>query len=64
MKPKTREDGSKYYAYLIIYVDDVLSVDINPSETIEKIPSVYRVKKESSQCPDMYLGMDIRKWAV
>lgn len=37
MKAKIRPDGSKYYAYLIVYVDDVLSIDINPNEIIAGI---------------------------
>ena len=64
IKAKCKSDGSKYYSYLIIYVDDVLCIDVNPGETIEKIKTVYRVKPESVKTPDMYLGMDIRKWKI
>lgn len=64
LKPKSREDGTNYYSYLIIYVDDVLCLDINPGKTIEKISSVYRVKPDSIKSPTMYLGMDVRSWKI
>ena len=60
-KAHSREDGSRYYSYLIIYVDDVLCIDVKPAATIKKISNIYRVKTESVKIPDIYLGMDIRK---
>ena len=36
-KPMIKEDGSKYYAYLVVYVDDVLCCDVDPSITMEQI---------------------------
>jgi len=62
IKARTRGDGSKYYSYLIIYVDDVLCIDENPEKIIERISSVYRVKDGSIEEPKTYLGMNIRKW--
>ena len=63
-KARIKPDGTRFYAYLIIYVDDVLCVDINPHTTIEQIGSTYRVKEGSNKFPDMYLGMDVRKWEM
>jgi len=60
-KAQSRADGSRYYSYLIIYVDDVPYIDVKPAVTIEKIGNIYRVKPESVKIPDMYLGIDIRK---
>ena len=64
MKPMIREDGSKYYAYLIVYVDDVLSIDVNPKEPIDKIGSIFRMKEGSIEEPKTYLGANIRKWNI
>ena len=63
-KARIKLDGTRYYAYLIIYVDDILCVDINPHTNIEQIGSTYRVKEGSYKFPDMYLGMDVRKWEM
>ena len=51
MKPMFRPDGSKYYAYLIVYVDDVLAIDINPNKTITSISKQFRIKEESIGSP-------------
>ena len=32
-KLKKKEDGTRYYAYLIIYVDDILCIDFEPEIT-------------------------------
>ena len=64
MKPMMRKDGSKYYAYLIVYVDDVLSIDVNPREPIDKIGSIFRMKEGSIEEPKTYLGANIRKWNI
>ena len=57
-KPMTKEDGSKYYAYLVVYVDDVLCCDVDPSITMEQIQSTFCLKNGYTD-PDLYLGTDI-----
>ena len=61
-KAKVKPDGSKYYAYLVIYVDDILCIDVNPKQTIDSIGELFRIKKGSVSQPSMYLGTDVRKW--
>ena len=63
-KAKVRKDGTRYYSYLVIYVDDVLCVDEGPRSIIKQIEEVYRVKPESVIKPDSYLGMNVRPWDV
>ena len=60
-KQRSRKDDTKYYSYLIIYVDDVLCIDKNPKIIIDHIASVYRVKDGSIEKPSRYLGTNIRK---
>ncbi|GFH50714.1 hypothetical protein CTEN210_07190 [Chaetoceros tenuissimus] len=54
-------DGNEYYAYILVYVDDLLIIDKNPKRFMEKIQGDFTVKKESIGPPDRYLGADIRK---
>ena len=61
-KERSRKDGTRYYSYLVIYVDDVLCIDDNPRIIIDHIASVSRVKDSSIQEPSRYLGMNMRKW--
>ena len=58
------KDGSSYYSYLVIYVDDVLYIDEDPREFIKQIDSTYRVKSESIVVPDSYHGMNACTWEV
>ena len=62
MKERTKQDGSKYYSYLIIYIDDVLCIDENPKAIIDHIATVYRIKDGSIEVPTRYLCMNIKKW--
>ena len=56
-----KENGDKYYSYLIVYVDDILCFDVNPSIVMDQIQSTFRLKGGYKE-PDLYLGANIRKW--
>ena len=60
-KPKTKPNGDKYYSYLLIYVDDVISVDLNPKENIDLINNKFSIKKGSAGPPTVYLGANIQE---
>ena len=60
-KVQTKPDGSKYYSYLIVYVDDILCIHHKPEKIMDLISSTFRLKKGYSD-PTSYLGGDIRKW--
>ena len=56
-----RPDGSAYYSYLVVYVDDVLCIHHNPKIPMDKLGNLFRLK-DGIQAPTMYLGTDIRPW--
>ena len=60
-KPATKPNGEKYYSYLLIYVDDVISVDIDPKKNIDLINQKFTIKKGSAGPPSIYLGANIQK---
>jgi hypothetical protein len=60
-KASTKPDGTKYYAYLLIYVDDVICIDTNPKQYIDQIDSVFKIKEGSAGPPTVYLGANIQK---
>ena len=62
MKRKVRSTGEEYYSYLIVYVDDLLSIDDNPENAINHIGQMFRIKEGSVGFPSMYLGANVRKW--
>lgn len=62
-KPSTKPNGEKYYTYLLIYVDDVICIDMNPKHYIEAIGNVFKIKEGSAGPPTVYLGANIQKVA-
>ena len=62
-KPMLKSDGTTYYAYLVIYVDDVLCIEENPEVTMKEIEKLFRLK-DGVDSPKMYLGTDTRKWTI
>ena len=60
-RPKAWRDGSTYYLYLVVYVDDVLYVDEEPRTKINMISNIYRVKPERPKIPGHIPGNECRK---
>ena len=56
MKAAIRPDGTEYYKYFLCYVDDVLDISCNPMRTIEVIKSMFKLKDDKVEPPEIYLG--------
>jgi Reverse transcriptase (RNA-dependent DNA polymerase) len=62
MRPATKPDGTKYYEYVLIYVDDALVVSHDPKSIMTNLSDTYTLKEGSVKEPDMYLGAEIKKY--
>jgi len=60
MKKLYKADGSKYYSYLLVYVDDILIISEEPQIILSEIQQSFIIKNNSIKFPDVYLGMDIK----
>ena len=60
-KPETAADGFKYYSYILVYVDDLLIIDKDPSYYMCMVQSDFTVKPGSIEIPKTYLGAEIHK---
>ena len=60
--PCTKPNGDPYYAYLIVYVDDVLCIHHCPKSIMDLIGKDFRLKSGIDENPSTYLGADIRPW--
>jgi hypothetical protein len=61
MKPMTRpEDDFQNYAYVLIYVEDILAVSHDALGDLNKIDLYFKMKKGSIGFPDIYLGSRLR----
>ena len=57
MRPALRDDGSKYYGYVLLYVDDCLTILEKPEAILRtKIGKHFHLKETSIGPPEIYLG--------
>ena len=55
IRPAVRPDGSEYYEMALCYVDDVLVIAAEKMKTMDRIRSVFKLKRNKPENPDMYL---------
>ncbi|GFH56846.1 hypothetical protein CTEN210_13322 [Chaetoceros tenuissimus] len=60
MKAANKADGTPYYKYMLVYVDDILHIAEDPTVDMALINSIYRLK-EGVGPPDRYLGGTMEK---
>jgi hypothetical protein len=57
MKAETHpDDGVSYWAYILIYVDNILCVIHDPGSPLAKLDEYFKMKEGSIQVPTFYLG--------
>ena len=62
MREAKRNDGSIYWEYVLLYVDDCLCISEDPESIIRnEIGNYFKVKEASIGEPDIYLGGKVRK---
>jgi hypothetical protein len=62
-RAETKPDGFAYYAYILVYVDDILVVSHEPKTTMEALSKLFRLK-DGFAPPTRYLGATIKKWRL
>jgi nitric oxide synthase oxygenase domain/subunit len=62
MKEEKRpDDGVKYWAYILIYVDDIVCVHHDPGTSLAQIDKYFKMKPGSIMEPTFYLGAKLKK---
>jgi hypothetical protein len=62
MKAETRpNDGVLYWAYILIYVDEILCLHHYPGSPLTKLDESFKMKEGSIQVPTFYLGAKLKK---
>jgi hypothetical protein len=64
MRPTVKPDGSKYYEYVLCYVDDIFVVSERPKRIMEGLEAKYMLKAGSVGKPTMYLGAKVSKYRL
>jgi hypothetical protein len=55
------DDGMLYWAYILIYVDDILCVYHYPGIPRAKLDGYFKMKEGSMQVSTFYLGVRLKK---
>ena len=61
LRRDTKPDGTPYYSYILVYVDDILIISHDPSKYMDQLKSRYYVKEASIGPPNIYLGAEFKK---
>ena len=56
-----KPDGTEYHKIVLFFVDDVLAILATPMKNIEGIKSVFKLKGDKAELPDMYIGASMQK---
>jgi len=55
-------DGFNYYEYVLVYVDDILTISHQPAEMMDALWKLYQLKDVSVGLPTWYLGAKVKQW--
>ena len=55
MRPAVKQDGERYYEYMLCYVDDILCISQDPRRPMAEIGSRLKFKKNKVEPPEFYL---------
>ena len=61
MKIEVKPNNDRYWHYVLLYVDDMLSIGTEPRGAVEAIGKYFQMKPDSVGPPDLYLGGKVSK---
>lgn len=64
MRKQTKPDGTRYWEYILCYVDDVLVISHDPKSVMDFLNSHYTLKPNSIAEPKDYIGAETRKYRI
>ena len=64
MKAAEKEDGTAYYAYVLIYVDDVMVKQHNAMSVLAHFDKYFKMKLGLMGNSNMYLGAALKKMCL
>lgn len=61
MRPSIKQDGTRYYSYVLAYVDDILAISEDPDGIMNKLKERFTFKDDKVEEPSNYLGARLQK---
>ena len=62
MKEDIKPDGTRYYSYILVYIDDILIISHDPTKYMAQLHNEYCVKPDSIGVPKLCLGSEIKQF--
>jgi hypothetical protein len=59
IKPGVKANGCEHYEMVLVHVDDSMAISEVPSQTVEGIKSVFKLKGDVAAPPDVHLGVTL-----
>ena len=60
LRPALKPDKENCYDYVMIYVDDLIAVGVNPKETMDALGETFKFKNNKVERVESYLGARVR----
>ena len=61
LRPAVKPDKEEYYEYILVYVNDIISVSHAPMGIMDEITSTFKFKGDKCVEPEIYLGARLQK---
>jgi hypothetical protein len=63
-RPATKKNGFKYYEYILVYVDDQLTISENAMQITNQLVTDYKYRLKDVGPPSKYLGAKVGKYTL
>ena len=64
MRPAVKPDRGEYYEYILMYVDDILAISMQPRDVMKDIERRFKFKNNKVEEPSSYLGARLQKKVI
>ena len=64
LRPAVKSDGFEYYELILCYVDDILSISADPTDSLRGLQSTFKLKDDKIEVPEIYLGAELGRMQV
>ena len=61
IRPSLKDDGFKYWEYVLCYINNVLSISHKPEHTMKGIEAKFKLKDNKMEEPNVYLGTELSR---
>ena len=64
MRPAVKPDGEEYYKYILMYVDDILEIFMQPRDVMKEVEWRFKFNNDKVEEPSSYLGARLQKKVI